>query len=163
MAEIQLPHGLVTMVDDSDFEWLNQWNWSKCGSYVARTGRKSDGMLRGKTIKMHRQIMGVNDSLIQVDHRDRNKLNNHLRNLRLCSKSENACNVLLQSNSSSGYKGVEYRNGLRVKNHWMARIMVSGKVKYLGHYSTKEQAAVAYNQAAIKYFGEFACLNEIQL
>lgn len=158
MAEIKLPHGFVAIVDDADFEWLSQWNWCKnIKGYVWRTGRRSDGNMCGRGIRMHRQIMNVIVPYIEVDH---NKLDNRRCNLRLCSRSENSANSLVRADSASGYKGVFKEPGCKDRC-WVAKIVLNGKHLCLGYFSTKEQAAFTYNEAAIKYFGEFACLNEV--
>jgi type V secretory pathway adhesin AidA len=161
MVEISMPHGKVTVVDEADFERLSQWNWHVDGKgYALRTGRKSDGPLCRKGIFMHRQIMGVTDPSVEVDHHDHNTLNNQRSNLRLCSSLGNHANASLQVNTTSGYKGVSFD---KRKKRWQSRLKVKGEQIFLGYFSTKEQAAVTYNRAAIKHFGAFACLNEIQL
>ena len=94
----------------------------------------------------------------KIDHRDGNKLNNRRNNLRICAQAENAMNRKININNTSGYKGV-YWNKPRRK--WVALIGVNKKRIHLGMFSNKINAAKAYNDAAIKYHGEFSNLNKI--
>lgn len=94
-----------------------------------------------------------------VDHIDRNKSNNKWSNLRKATKSQNSGNTNIMSTNTSGYKGVSYRKtGKRIKR-WYAQIRIKDKPTFLGYFLTKEEAAVAYDNAAIKTYGEFANLN----
>lgn len=160
MREVPLTKGRVALVDDSDYEWITQWKWhlsEKSGGYsiAARNGKKVNGK-RTSYIKMHRLIMGVTDPKILVDHRDKNPLNNQRKNLRLCSKSQNAMNSKRPRTNTSGYKGVFWHDG---DKNWAAAIMLNQKPKYLGGFKTPEMAARAYDAAARNLFGEFASLN----
>jgi hypothetical protein len=93
---------------------------------------------------------------IFVDHKDNNKLNNSIDNLRWCSKQENTQNRKKNSNNN-GYKGVDYKN-----NQWRARIGFNGREYHLGLFNDKIDAAKAYNEKALELFGEFAKLNIIE-
>lgn len=162
MAEILLSKDKVALVDDSNFVELNQWSWrSSAKGYAFRTGLKREGILYRKTISMHRQIMGVFDPKIEVDHHNHNKLDNRRHNLRVCSRSQNASNSMLDRDSTHGYKGVALLKDKVRNKPWQARIKVEGKSVSLGYFLTKQQAALAYNEAALNYFGEFAHLNEV--
>lgn len=159
MREILLTRGQVAITDDVDFETLSLWKWYLSPEgYACRTGRKSEGVYKQR-FYLHRQVMGVTDSLIEVDHVNGNRLDNRRCNLRLCSKIENRRNKLLQVNSTSGYKGVSFRNAT---GKWQAKLKNLNKWICLGDFDTKEQAAIAYNEAALTHFGEFAHLNEVR-
>lgn len=103
--------------------------------------------------KAHRIVLGLSagDTCL-VDHINRNPLDNRRSNLRLCSISQN--NMNRQATSRSGFKGVS-PNG----SGWAAHIKRDRKVRHLGTYRTKEEAARAYDAAAKSLFGEFAFLN----
>lgn len=91
----------------------------------------------------------------RVDHRDRNGLNNQKLNLRFCTTSQNIANSV--GRSASGFKGV-----YRFRNGWTSHITVNYKTLYLGVFDTVLEGAKAYNEAALKYFGEFARLNQLE-
>lgn len=159
MKEIKLTQGQIALVDDEDYDYLMQWKWyaSEFSNtfYAVRSAHKFGENTRCKRIYMHRTIMGAPQKL-EVDHIDHNGLNNQKNNLRLCSHMDNQRNKM--SWSKSGYSGVHYK-----KDHkkYIAYICVDHKNIFLGHTETPEMAALLYNIAAIKYFGEFANLNII--
>ncbi len=156
MKSIELTQGLVTLVDDEDYDFLSQFKWYadtyRRGQYAKRNIWNSETK-KSKTQLMHRIIMAPN-STEQVDHIDGNGLNNQKSNLRLCSNSQNLRNRKEQKNNTTGYKGVSTHG-----KKYRATIFVNSKQIYLGSFLTKEEAALEYNKAAIKYFGEFAGIN----
>jgi hypothetical protein len=108
--------------------------------------------IEGKHVYLHVLIIG--DTELDIDHWDRNKLNNTRSNLRLATRSQNQFNRSKNKNNTSGYKGVTANN-----NKWIARIRIAGNRFNLGTYETLEEAARAYDKAAIELQGEFALLN----
>ena len=159
MKEIVLTQGKVALVDDEDYEYLNQFKWcahlsKKTGLWYAERGVR---IIKGKqfTLGMHRVIMGIMDKT-DIDHKDRNGLNNQKINLRICSRTLNEGNSILRKDSTTGIKGVHYHKGHK---KYTARIQFKRKRIALGDFKTKQEAAIAYNEAAIKYFGEFARIN----
>lgn len=158
MKEIPLTQGKFALVDDEDFEWLNQWKWrvkkAKNGRFYVQRGMRENGQSR--TLYMHREIMKTPKGL-DADHRDRNGLDNRKSNLRNCTRSQNLMNTIKREKNLSGYKGVTW---CKEKEKWQAQIFVNNKNIRLGRFKTKEAAAFIYDEAAKKYFGEFARLNE---
>lgn len=151
--QIPLTQGKFALVDDDMFEYLNQWKWGIIGKgYVARKTSRRLGKPR-KTVYIHRVIMNTPDDL-DTDHRDGNKLNNQRNNLRVCQTIQNAANSQRRHDNTSGYKGVR-KNG----NRWRAELEIKGAIVFSKTFSTSKEAARAYDEAAKKYFGEFARLN----
>lgn len=143
--EIKLTQGKVAIVDDKDYEYLSQFKWHwKSNNYAARESSR-------KTIFMHREIMKPQDGML-IDHIDGNGLNNQRNNLRICNKSQNGMNR--QNNTGRQFKGV-----YPVGKKFVARIQVDGENKYIGTYETQDEAARAYDRAAIDLFGRFAKTN----
>jgi hypothetical protein len=156
MKKIPLTQGQFALVDDEDFEYLNQFKWYAQKDYDTFYANRKIRVEQGqKTAVMHRVILDVTDHNIKVDHIDHNGLNNQKINLRLASSSQNSMNRKSTKNTSSKYKGVTYRR----LNKWEASIYLSKKYKYIGMFSTEIEAAKAYDEMAKLHFGEFACLN----
>ena len=103
---------------------------------------------------MHTLIAGVKGP----DHVNSNGLDNRRINLREASQAQNCANQRLHSNNTSGYKGVSRE---RAERRWKARICVKGRHIFLGRFDDPVEAARAYNEAALEYFGEFAWLNPL--
>jgi hypothetical protein len=161
MKEIQLTQGQVTLVDDFDFEYLNQFNWiatnTGYGFCATRAKPRIGGSNQGR-IYMHRLIMNLNDPKIEVDHKDHNPLNNCRSNLRIATRSQNMANKTSKKNGTSIYLGVGWH---KLVNRWYARIGKDNKSIHIGYFKNETAAALAYNNAAIKYHGEFANINNI--
>ncbi len=158
MKRIKLTRGFEAMVDDEDFEYLNQWKWhiAKNNKYAARREYFKGGKGKSKIVYMHRQIMNP-DVNKEVDHINGDGLDNRKSNLRSITSIQNHYNHKILSNNKSGYNGVsKTRNST-----WHTCISVNNKTIHVGTYKTPEEAALAYNEAARIYYGEFARLNNI--
>lgn len=149
------------LIDERDYELISQHAWSvSVGSrastlYAVTTIGPRNGR---KTIRMHRMIMGVTDPAVQIDHINGEGLDNRRSNLRRCTQSQNAANRIrgFDSGYSSKYRGVSWHK--RGKK-WIASIRVNGQHIHLGSFSKETDAALAYDEAAIEHFGQFARLN----
>lgn len=142
---------LKVMVDDEDYEFLNQYYWhADINNCVAssRGGRNR--------ILIHRLIMNAPSNL-EVDHIDGNRLNNQKNNLRLATSSQNKCNRGARKDNKSGYKGVSWHSQ---NSKWTARIKAGNVYKYLCLFNDIQDAVKAYNKAAIEYHKEFAFINK---
>jgi hypothetical protein len=136
--------GNVGMVEDS------RWSMTASGYAIAR--------IDGGIVYMHTMLVKAPFGWV-VDHIDGNKLNNLTVNLRACQQIDNARNRKnISKNNTSGYKGVSKT----AEGKWRARITDNRKEVRLGHYDTQEEAALAYNKAALEIYGEFAAINIIQ-
>lgn len=144
MKQIKLTKGLYALVDDEVFGLLSNQNWSvsKAQSNLFYAANDKYGL-------MHRFIMG-NPIGMEIDHINGNGLDNRKENLRICSHQQNMINRKMHKNNTSGFRGV-YLDG----NRWRAQIKVMGKMLRLGSFIKKEDAAVAYINAANIYFKEF--------
>ena len=116
------------------------------------------------TILLHRLVMGITDPKVLIDHIDRNNtLDNRKTNLRLADRKINAINKKVRKTSGTGFKGVEKVIQKNKKSsdrvYYRAYIGINGKHKRLGYYKTPEEAAHAYDKAAVEIFGEFALTN----
>jgi hypothetical protein len=154
MALIPLTRGLFATVDDEDASLVSPLKWCASARGYALCVTRIDGSV--SQIKMHRLILDAPPGML-VDHRDGDPLNNCKSNLRLCTSSENRKNNKTNGNRSvhRGYpKGVSPWRG-----KYMARIFSDGVATYLGLFSTSQDAANAYDSAAVRLHGEFARLN----
>lgn len=155
MKYIQLTQGKKTVVDDADFDYLNQWRWyykkqvDGNGGYAARNTIDTNGK-RG-TIRMHQQLAASLPG-DRVDHEDGDKLNNRRNNLRGADVFQNQWNRKKQSGSSV-YKGVTWH---KKEKKWRAQIQVNKRKIVLGRYGSEHEAGMAYLKAAREYFGEYA-------
>jgi hypothetical protein len=155
MKQIFLNKGKIAMVDDCDFVELSKFVWTAIDDrgrwYAVRNGGKGKA-----SIKMHRQIMGLTDPRVIVDHQNGNGLDCQRHNLRVATKSQNAMNTRLFSTSTTGYKGV---SKCKKRGDYRAYIVKDYKQKSLGRFDCPVKAAKAYDEAAKDLYGEFCRLN----
>ena len=152
MKTIELTQNKFALVDDGDYYFYSNWNWQYANGYAIRFERH--GKTR-KTIYLHREILNSPMNL-DVDHINRNRLDSRRGNLRIATRSNNMANSPKPKNNTSGYKGVVWR---KRKEKWEVKITYNYKKFYLGEFKCLEDAAKAYDKAAIINFGEFATLN----
>ena len=150
---IRLSQGKFAVVDEADFEWLNQYDWfayKGYGTFYAKTKIRENGKI--KEIKMHQMITGTT----YIDHANSDGIHNYRSNLRPCTSQQNNMNQRPQKNKKSIYKGV-YPVGNR--GRFRASIRFNGKAINLGSFYNEIEAAKAYDRKAKELFGEFAWLN----
>lgn len=162
MKQIELTKGYITIVDDEDFDWLNQWRWyASVGGiknnkpYAARKALRHTPTGRQEHILMHRLILNAPPDKMG-DHINGDSLDNRRRNLRLATSQQPAQNRRPKSTSLSQYAGITWH---KKAQKWQAQIGLNGKVLYIGLFGDEINAAKAYDAKAIELFGSFACLN----
>jgi hypothetical protein len=163
MKSIALTKGMFAKVDDGDFEFLSQWRWraeQRHGREFYAVRYKHAPGNRRKRVSMARLLMGEPKGFL-VDHWNGDTLDNQRGNLRKATNAQNQCNQRrLRINNTSGFKGV-YLDKARGK--YVAQIYQSHKRKNLGYFGTAEEAALAYDAAAVEMFGDFAAPNAVML
>lgn len=161
MPYILLPHQLAVLVDDEDFDFMNQWNWH----IIIST--KPNGVQQTPQIVRHVQD-GVSEfglTLLQYDKekeyltfRNHNRLDYRRENLFLIpiefAKFHNASHT----GSSSRYKGVSY---IQSQNRFVANLTVDGQKHYIGSSKDEDEAARLYNAYTKALFGDYAFQNII--
>lgn len=163
--------GNYAQVDDEDYEYLNQWKWhtKKHGNtyYVRRTVTTTVDVRKQifRGVFMHRLLLNLTDPNRIVDHKDRNGLNNQKNNIREVTHSQNTANSKRSKKcTNSKYIGVERSEYIKKDGttsvYW--RAMCTKKGKYCAvKTKTEVEAALAYNEMAIKIHGTYARLNII--
>lgn len=148
-----LTQGQVTLVNKKDLPRITKHSW-----FATKQGKDFyvRAKINGKSVPLHRFLMGCYDSSKIVDHKNNNTLDNRTSNLRIVNTTQSAINRRGWRNKGDGskYKGV-YKSG----NKWRSVIKKKGKRFELGRFNTQEEAAKAYDKKAVELHGEFANLN----
>ena len=153
---VACPDGREFLIDKGDYALIENYHWTiNPRGYVCSN-------TFGINVQLARVLFGLPpySRKREVDHISGDPLDNRRRNLRLCSTSDNARNRGLRSDSQTGYKGVSHRPSHGV---YIARIVPrpNSKRLFLGKFETAEEAAAAYDRAAVLYHGEFARTNKM--
>jgi hypothetical protein len=161
MKEIPLTQGKVALVDDDKYDELMQYKWyvmfeKKSGNwYAARKITLPNG--RRRHLYMHTAIVNPSPGYM-IDHIiSGDTLNNQDNNLRSCTCSQNQANRGKTIKNTSGAKGVTFSKKI---GKYKAAIGFNGRLIHLGYYVNLSDAAKAYDEAAVKYYGEFAYTNK---
>lgn len=146
-------NGIVTgkiLIDSDNLELCKSHQW-----HIEKSNRRdllyAATNYNGKTLRLHRYIMGVNNKM-QVDHINHNGLDNRIENLRVCNNRENNCNKDFSKMTHANRLATGIR---KIKGRYFARIMVNKKEIALGGFATLEEAKLARKEAEIKYFKEY--------
>jgi len=165
---IPLTQGKFAIVSACDFEYLNQWSWTTVRTVSKysvhwyayrrkRYGPRSEG--KSRCIYMHHEVAnraGLAKSRY-YDHQDGDGLHNFRENIRPATQRQNLGNAKKREHCSSHFKGVYWD---KHREKWQANIKGErGRTIYLGRFVTEIEAAIAYDAAARKEFGEFALVN----
>lgn len=157
---ISLTRGLVAIIDEKNFDRLSKYSWQAtfCKNGYVRVSRmtKRDAHGKRKCIGLAREILGLSDSRIHVDHINGNTLDNREENIRMCSAYENMKNRIKKHKSSSKFKGVSWSESHK---RWVCRVFSNGKKVFHGYFKDEMCAAKKYNEIAIVHHKEFAKLN----
>jgi len=159
MKKIKLTKGFEAIVDDADYEWLNNHKWHVMkGSKYTHYARTK---IKGEIKRMHRLILELTNPKEEVDHINGNGLDNQRHNLRKATHAQNQKNKK-SSGKTSQYLGVckvIQKTPYGVYEYWNAAISLNGKNKTIGRFKDEKEAALAYNKLASEFHGEFARLN----
>lgn len=146
--------GEMFLIDIEDYDKIKEFCWHFDSKGYVTTNVSIDG--KQKKIRLHRLIMDFPDGMVDHIHGSESRYDNRKSNLRGCTNQENQFNRGADKRNKLGIKGVSKTTH---GNKYQAQIQIDGKLKYLGSYPTIKEAADAYDMAALKYFGEFAFLN----
>ena len=162
MREIPLSQNKVALVSDVDYDRVMAAGpWSADRSRHTWYARRTITLERGRggrktSQRLHNFVLNA----LWIDHRDGDGLNNQRSNLRPATRTQNGSNQPKRRHSISRFKGVTRRkHGSKHGGSWIAQISDRAITKYIGSFSTEEEAARAYDAAARELFGEFAYLN----
>lgn len=154
MKELILTKNKTAIVDDDDYEYLNQWKWTSHSKGYAYRNSGRDIFGNTAAVFLHRFITDCPKNMI-VDHINQNKLDNRRQNLRICTQAQNARNKPKRIDNKSGYKGVV----LHQKGLYRATCSNKNKQIHFGYFKDPHHAALAYDLWVTYLFGEYAKTN----
>ena|SRR5215471_428949 len=134
------------LIDADNVELVNQWRWClDADGYAIRGDHRA---VRPTTVKLHRALLGLTPAdRLDVDHINRDRLDNRLANLRVVPKGANAQNMTSKPGSASRYRGVTWSKSTR---RWQAQLFVDGKQTFLGCFDDEDEAGAAVREARLR-------------
>lgn len=159
MKYIKLTKNKKAIIDNEDFEWLNKYKWHAGNKGYAIHSEWINN--KSSSIYMHRFILQKHNlykNSLEIDHINRNKLDNRKCNLRLCTDSQNKANIEKLYKNTSGYKGVHWNKS---HNKWEAKINFNNKNIFLGYFENKEDAGNKYIKKSKELYKEFSIFNTL--
>lgn len=161
MRNYKFKNGMSTKVDDDVYAKMQGIKWNcnrdvRSGNWYVTTQRKVlvGGEYVYRKFGLAEFIIGKPEKGLQIDHINQDSLDNRIENLRFCTRSENLRNRRKMKGCSSKYKGVT-----KTYKGWRAQIVVNKKNYHLGFYDNEMEAAIAYNNACLDMYGDFASPN----
>jgi len=157
---ITLTSGVVAKISPEDHEYISRFSWHgtemRAGTYAHRKIQKRQG---GVTpMAMHVEIAARAGLKLkkgqQIDHWNRDTLDNRRENLRIGTPTQQSCNQGLRTNNTSGVKGVSFD---KHKSKWHAYVAINGKRRFNKYFRSKKDAELAVREARLKLHGAFAC------
>src|SRR3990167_3193433 len=160
MLEIPLTQGKNAIIDDEDYSRISGYSWftHRERNQFYAWAYAGGGRKRREYIRMHQLIL-ARQGTVEVDHINGDGLDNRRHNLRYATRHQNSMNMRKHSHGSSRFKGVCWDRNTRGRKKWLAQITSNYKRIFLGRYLDEEQAARAYDEAALRHFKQFARLN----
>ena len=150
VVEIPLTRGFKARISSEDFERVSRHKWCVC---IPSSGKPyACATIHQKFVYLHRFILDAPKD-VAIDHADSDGLNCTRANLRTATATQNSANRR-HIRAASGYKGVRAR-----RERFLAQIKHRGRQIFLGSFSSAEEAAAAYDTAAVAIFGSYACTN----
>jgi len=146
-AEVVLTKGKVALIDLSDVDTVQKHQWYFDGEYAVTN------LPNRSKLHLHRMIANTGTGKV-TDHINRDKLDNRRNNLRVCNSSDNNHNRAL--NNPNGFRGITWN---KRKRKWASQISIGNKNKGLGCFTSKIEAARAYDKKALELYGKYARLN----
>ncbi len=155
MKKIKLSQNKYALIDNEDYDRINQWSWYYHTGYARRCIYPYG---RGKTITLflHRIVFNRKKwrGDEEVDHINGNTLDNRKKNLRICSRAENMMNQKnLHKKSYSGIRGIHWDKNYQ---KWSVHIKIGGIQKYFGSFETIQQARKVHKKEVVGLFGKFS-------
>lgn len=152
---LKLTNEKSAKVDDEDYDRCNRYTWCDTGKGIVRTDNGTHANLKLSVFILNYQ------GNLTIDHKDRDYFNNQKLNLREANKTQQSRNRgKFNDLYSSEFKGVSYSKQ-SPRRPWKVGIKANGKQLHLGYFVDEIEAAKVYNEYAMKYFGEFAVLNDV--